>query len=115
MGPDDPDQRAGPAHVTHAALPHLVTAAGAPPAGGRRGQHHSTAGRVARPGSSIYNLTKFGVNAFSEALRQELIGKRVRVGVVEPGTVDTELRTHLPATSRRRPEAGRRHRGAAAG
>src|SRR5690242_11944979 len=55
----------------------------------------STAGRVARPGSSVYNLAKFGANAFAEALRQEMIGHRVRVSVVEPGTVDTELATHL--------------------
>jgi len=50
---------------------------------------------VARPGSSVYNLAKFGANAFAEALRQEMIGHRVRVSVVEPGTVDTELATHL--------------------
>jgi NADP-dependent 3-hydroxy acid dehydrogenase YdfG len=50
----------------------------------------STAGRVARPGSSVYNLTKFGLNGFAESLRQELLGERVRVSVVEPGTVDTE-------------------------
>jgi NADP-dependent 3-hydroxy acid dehydrogenase YdfG len=55
----------------------------------------STAGRVARPGSTVYNLTKFGVNAFSESLRQEMIAHRVRVGVVEPGTVDTELVDHV--------------------
>jgi NADP-dependent 3-hydroxy acid dehydrogenase YdfG len=60
----------------------------------------STAGRVARPGSSVYNLTKFGVAAFSEALRQELIAKRVRVSVIEPGTVATELATHLRAEIR---------------
>ncbi|HYB82417.1 MAG TPA: SDR family oxidoreductase, partial [Mycobacterium sp.] len=45
-------------------------------------------------------LTKFGVNAFSEGIRQELIGKRVRVGVVGPGTVDTEIFDHLAAPSR---------------
>ena len=43
----------------------------------------------------MYNLTKFGAAAFCEALRQELLGRRVRVSVVEPGTVDTELITHL--------------------
>ena len=83
-------------YVTHAALPHLVTSAS-------RGPRQiadvvnisSTAGRVARPGSSVYNLTKFGVVAFSEALRQEMLLKRVRVSVVEPGTVDTELTSHL--------------------
>jgi NADP-dependent 3-hydroxy acid dehydrogenase YdfG len=42
----------------------------------------------------VYSLTKFGVTAFSESLRQEMQPKRVRVGVVEPGTVDTELASH---------------------
>ncbi|MCW2497308.1 SDR family NAD(P)-dependent oxidoreductase [Jatrophihabitans sp.] len=83
-------------HVTRAAVPHLVAAA----ADSVRGTADlvnisSTAGRVARPGTAVYNLTKFGVNAFSEALRQELLAARVRVGVVEPGTVDTELASHL--------------------
>jgi len=82
--------------VTHAALPHLVRAAEDSP---RRVADlvnvSSTAGRVARPGSAVYNLTKTGVIAFSDALRQELIGKRVRVSVIEPGTVDTELASHL--------------------
>jgi NADP-dependent 3-hydroxy acid dehydrogenase YdfG len=86
----------GVLNVTHAALPHLVRAAEDSP---RRVADlvtiSSTAGRVARPASSVYNLTKFGVTAFSEALRQELLAKRVRVSVVEPGTVDTELATHL--------------------
>src|SRR4051812_1610362 len=81
--------------ITHAAIPHLVRAAEE----SARGVADivtisSTAGRVARPGSSVYNLTKFGVNAFSEALRQELVPLRVRVGVIEPGTVDTELVSH---------------------
>ncbi|MFC4943641.1 SDR family NAD(P)-dependent oxidoreductase [Pseudonocardia sp. GCM10023141] len=85
-------------HVTRAALPHLVRAAAMAP------RHvadlvtiSSTAGRVARPGTAVYNLTKFGVNAFSEALRQEVLAQRVRVGVVEPGTVDTELASHVRA------------------
>ncbi|HWC80366.1 MAG TPA: SDR family NAD(P)-dependent oxidoreductase [Pseudonocardiaceae bacterium] len=50
---------------------------------------------LARAGTAVYSLTKFGVTAFSEALRQELQPKRVRVGVIEPGTVDTELTSHL--------------------
>ena len=82
--------------LTHAALPHLVRAA---EDSLRRVADlvtiTSTAGRVARPGSSVYSLTKFGAAAFSEALRQELLSRRVRVSVVEPGTVDTELVTHL--------------------
>ncbi len=83
-------------HVTRAALPHLVGAAADSP---RRVADlvtiSSTAGRVARAGQAVYSLTKSGVNAFSESLRQELQPKRVRVGVVGPGTVATELSTHL--------------------
>jgi NADP-dependent 3-hydroxy acid dehydrogenase YdfG len=86
----------GSLYVTHAALPHLVRAADNPP---REVADlvtiSSTAGRVARPGGAVYALTKFGIAAFSESLRQELIAKRVRVSVVEPGTVDTELASHL--------------------
>ena len=87
---------------THAALPHLVRAAQDSPRGVADVVNvSSTAGRVARPGSTVYNLTKFGVVAFSEALRQEMLGHRVRVSVVEPGTVDTELATHLRQDIRR--------------
>jgi NADP-dependent 3-hydroxy acid dehydrogenase YdfG len=82
-------------YVVHAALPHLIAAAADGP---RRVADlvtiSSTAGRVARPGAGVYALTKFGVTAFSESLRQELISQRVRVSVIEPGTVDTELVTH---------------------
>ena len=54
----------------------------------------SVAGRVARSGSGVYNLTKHGVGAFSEALRQEVTERHVRVSVVEPGAVETELPSH---------------------
>jgi NADP-dependent 3-hydroxy acid dehydrogenase YdfG len=91
----------GVLYVTRAALPHLIDAA----ADSARGVADlvtisSTAGWVARPGNAVYSLTKFGVNAFSEGIRQELIGKRVRVGVVGPGTVDTEIFSHLSDPSR---------------
>ena len=82
-------------YVTKAALPHLIKAAGEGP---RRTADlvniSSSAGRVARPGTAVYNLTKFGVNGFSEALRQEMQALRVRVSVIEPGNVDTELASH---------------------
>jgi NADP-dependent 3-hydroxy acid dehydrogenase YdfG len=82
--------------VTKAALPHLVRAAEDSP---RRVADvvnvSSTAGRVARPGAAVYSLTKFGLNAFTESLRREVLAKRVRVSVVEPGTVDTELSSHV--------------------
>jgi NADP-dependent 3-hydroxy acid dehydrogenase YdfG len=51
-------------------------------------------GRTAFAMSAVYSATKFGVGGFSEALRQELGRQHVRVSVVEPGSVDTELRTH---------------------
>ncbi len=66
-------------YVTHAALPHLVRAAADSPRGvADLVNISSTAGRVARAGSSVYNLTKFGLTAFSEALRQEMLSRRVR-------------------------------------
>ncbi|MFI6543965.1 SDR family NAD(P)-dependent oxidoreductase [Streptomyces prunicolor] len=88
-------------HVTHAAVPYLIDAAATSP---RQVADivnvGSTAGRVARPGSSVYNLTRFGLNGFTEALRQELLVERVRVAVVEPGTVRTELADHLGEATR---------------
>lgn len=88
-------------HVTHAAIPHLIYAASTSP---RQVADlvnvSSTAARVARPGSSVYGMTKFGLNAFAESLRQELLSERVRVSVVEPGTVDTEPVNHLSDTTR---------------
>src|SRR3954453_5524413 len=83
-------------YTAHAALPHLLKAAEDSP---RRVADlvnvSSVAGRVAREGSGVYNLTKFGVGAFSESLRQEVTGRHVRVSLVEPGAVATELVTHL--------------------
>ncbi|MFD3519120.1 SDR family NAD(P)-dependent oxidoreductase [Streptomyces sp. NPDC058653] len=85
----------GVLYLTKAALPHLVRAAEEGP---RRIADlvniSSSGGRVARAGNAVYNLTKFGINGFSEALRQELQPKGVRVSVVEPGTVRTELASH---------------------
>src|ERR1700758_4129983 len=51
----------------------------------------SVAGRVARSGSGVYNLTKHGVGAFSESLRQEFAQRYLRVWLVEPGATATEL------------------------
>ncbi|MFJ9120220.1 SDR family NAD(P)-dependent oxidoreductase [Streptomyces sp. NPDC102394] len=55
----------------------------------------SPASRVARASSNVCNLTEFGLNGFTEALRQEFVGEYVRVVVVEPGTVQTERVEHL--------------------
>jgi len=81
--------------TTHAALPHLLAAA--------EGERNcadvvnisSVAGRVARSGSGVYNLTKHGVVAFSESFRQEFAGRRLRSCIVEPGAVATELTDHI--------------------
>ena len=55
----------------------------------------SVAGRVARKGAGVYNASKWAVNAFSESLRQEVTGRGVRIGLVEPGAVATELTDHI--------------------
>ncbi|MGI8441316.1 MAG: SDR family oxidoreductase [Thermoleophilaceae bacterium] len=55
----------------------------------------SVAGRKGIPNSGAYNATKWGINGWSDALRQELLGKSVRVIVVEPGAVATELPDHI--------------------
>jgi len=83
-------------YVAHAAVPHLLAAA----ADGPRQvadlvNVSSVAGRIARSGSGVYNLTKFGVGAFSESMRQEFARRHVRVALVEPGAVATELTDHL--------------------
>jgi NADP-dependent 3-hydroxy acid dehydrogenase YdfG len=79
-------------YVSHAALEPLLAAAEDGP---RRVADlvniSSIAGRRANRGSAVYNLTKHGVGAFSEAIRQELARRHVRVSLVEPGAVITEL------------------------
>jgi NADP-dependent 3-hydroxy acid dehydrogenase YdfG len=82
-------------YCAKAALPHLLEAAGS---GERRTADlvnvSSVAGRVARVGSGVYNATKHAVGAFSESLRQEVTKRHVRVGLIEPGAVETELSGH---------------------
>jgi NADP-dependent 3-hydroxy acid dehydrogenase YdfG len=74
---------------THTALP-LIAQSG----GGDIVNLSSVAGRRADAGGAVYNMTKFGVHGFSEALRQEALHAGVRVTVVAPGFVDTELQGH---------------------
>jgi NADP-dependent 3-hydroxy acid dehydrogenase YdfG len=84
-------------YMTKAAVPHLLEAAN-----GERSIRgvadivniSSVAGRIARRNSGVYNATKFGVGAFSESLRQEVTRRHVRVALVEPGAVATELQGH---------------------
>ncbi|MEA2504253.1 MAG: hypothetical protein QOG36_1296 [Actinomycetota bacterium] len=83
-------------NITHAAIPHLLAAADAAP---RRVADlvnvSSVAGRVARANAAVYDLTKFGVGGFSESARQEFARRHLRVSVVEPGVVRTELTDHI--------------------
>ena len=82
-------------YCTSAALPHLLRAAeDGPRQVADVVNVSSVAGRVARSGSGVYNATKFGVGAFSESLRQEVTQRHVRVSLVEPGAVETELAGH---------------------
>ena len=76
-------------YCTHYALPLLRDGGG-----GDVVNVASVAGRVASLGSGVYNMTKWGVVGYSESLRQEggLIG--VRVTLIEPGFVETELQGH---------------------
>jgi NADP-dependent 3-hydroxy acid dehydrogenase YdfG len=82
-------------YVAKAALPHLIKGADdGPRLVTDMVNISSVAGRRAREGSAVYNATKFGVGAFSEALRQEVTERHVRVSLVEPGAVITELASH---------------------
>jgi NADP-dependent 3-hydroxy acid dehydrogenase YdfG len=82
-------------YCTHAALPHLLASAEQEPRNvADLVNVSSTAGRVARLNSGVYNATKHGVGAFSESLRQEVTARHVRVTLIEPGAVATELAFH---------------------
>jgi clavulanate-9-aldehyde reducatase len=76
-------------YCTHAALP-IMREEGA----GHIVNVSSVAGRVASLGSAVYNLTKWGVVGFSEGLRQEALHANVRITIIEPGFVETELQGH---------------------
>jgi clavulanate-9-aldehyde reducatase len=94
-------------YCTHRALP-LIREAG----GGNIVNISSVAGRTAAMGAGVYNFTKFGVVGFTEALRQEAMHSGIRVTVVEPGFVETELQGHntnpavLEAIEKMREQAG---------
>ena len=82
-------------YTTRAALPHLLKAAEDGPRRVADIVKHQSDRRPCRlDGYGVYNLTKFGVNGFTEALRQEVTQRHVRVGVLEPGGVATELGLH---------------------
>jgi NADP-dependent 3-hydroxy acid dehydrogenase YdfG len=85
----------GVLYIAHASLPHLLSAAEDSPRGvADLVNISSVAGRQVRLGSGVYNATKHGVGAFSEALRLEVTRRHVRVSLVEPGATATELAGH---------------------
>ncbi len=91
-------------YCTHAALPIML--------GQERGDIvniSSVAGRFARAGNAVYAATKFGVGAFSEGLRNEITERGVRVTLIEPGFVDTELQSHNTGEVLETLEAMREH------
>ena len=95
-------------YCTHAALP-IMGGAGA----GHIVNISSTAGRTANLGVAVYNMTKWGVTGFSEALRQEALHAGIRVTIIEPGFVNTELQGHnegnemvMAATKKMREDIG---------
>lgn len=95
-------------YCTHAALPFMLEQGG-----GDIVNVSSVAGRHAALGAAVYNFTKFGVCGFSEALRQEMSPGKVRVTIIEPGFVETELAGHsshpmiAPAVEKMRNEIGK--------
>jgi len=77
-------------YATHAALPIMK----------EQGSGHiiniaSVAGRLTFANFAVYNAVKFGVVAFSDALRKEVYQNKIRVTVIEPGAVATELTNHI--------------------
>ena len=95
-------------YCTREALP-LIRDSG----GGHIVNVSSVAGRTANFGSAVYNMTKWGVTGFSEALRQEALNSGIRFTCVEPGFVDTELQGHnehptiVDATKKMRDDIGK--------
>ena len=77
-------------YMTHAAIDGMVEQGS-----GDVVNISSVAGRTARAGAGVYNASKWAVNAFSESLRQEVTARGVRISLVEPGAVETELRSHI--------------------
>lgn len=83
-------------HVAHAVTPHLIESA-------RSNKNRisdlvnvaSAAGRRAVRNSAVYNATKWGAIGFSDTLRMELASDSVRVGLIEPGSVNTEIQNQI--------------------
>ena len=73
-------------YCTHAALDLMI-----PKRSGHIVNVSSIAGRIPLALFAVYNASKFAVNGFTEALRQEVVKQDVRITTIEPGIVSTEL------------------------
>lgn len=99
LGPFSPEQRADYRTMVEVNLLGAITATEVfldqlRDGGGDIVNISSVAGRTARAGNGVYAATKWGMNGWSESLRQELLPD-VRVTLIEPGVVATELPTHI--------------------
>ncbi len=99
LGPFGSDQREDYRQMIEVNLMGAITATGVflsqlREGGGDIVNISSVAGRTARPGNGVYAATKWGINGWSESLRQELL-PGIRVTLIEPGVVATELPTHI--------------------
>jgi NADP-dependent 3-hydroxy acid dehydrogenase YdfG len=103
LGPFDTDQRDDYRQMIEVNLLGTITATevflgqlknGAEDRGGDIINISSVAGRTARAGNGVYAATKWGLNGWSESLRQEVLPD-VRVTLIEPGVVATELPDHI--------------------
>ena len=70
--------------MTRLCLPHLRD-------GGHIVNMGSVAGMVAYPNGALYVASKFAVHGFTQALREDLLGRPIRLTTVAPGLVDTEF------------------------
>jgi len=99
LGPFSPEQRDDYRQMIEVNLLGAITAtevflAQLQDGGGDIVNISSVAGRTARSGNAVYAATKWGINGWSESLRQQLLPE-IRVTVIEPGAVATELPTHI--------------------
>jgi NADP-dependent 3-hydroxy acid dehydrogenase YdfG len=108
LGPFSPDQRADYRRMIETNLLGAITATEvfldqlrAGDGWGDLINISSVAGRTARPGNAVYAATKWGLGGWSESLRQEL-QPDVRVTLIEPGAVATELTSHITHAATRR-------------
>lgn len=85
----------GSIQVAPAALPHLRAQGG-----GRIIQISTMGGQATFPGGALYHTSKWGVEGFMDALRQDVAVFNIGVSIVEPGSARTEFRGNLQMAPR---------------